>query len=518
MLTKYINNQGPYSRNEDFLYVFEVRSEAFSQEPLYTFIRHVLPRHDEIFVINSTDFLLVSEYYDWVRIKQCFVHLVSVFDEPSHEMNDLLAQVWKHIPEYLDLYKNFYSEVYKSWNPYLMLLHLIITGQTFMMNNEQIKASTSITCDSTFLSLDTGIVTKLTGEHEMYKFGRMISSSKARLRYGISVVQEYLWPEVSSDIINNIRFNTKRRYYNISTKNRVNASTAVRMPHVNEKYRVVSEEKHGKFFNHIIELLDNPDLRYILPETKLEYKLSQYAKQSPPQIIPKKLSTPRISQAEMTLSSLPRRSNRLREKKKLVYCDSSESTDFLSSESTALSSSESTALSSSESTALSSNDESKSYSDESRGRSSENKSHSNDSTEYSPTRITKNIEDIPIGEDKVLFTKSRKILSKSSSMKKKKNNIPSKIRQMTWRKYIGNTMDGMCWSCGCDICNENWHCGHVLASSKGGPNTVENLRPLCQGCNLSMGNKHMAKYILEHNMKGKGSVEFRANEERTIIK
>lgn len=79
---------------------------------------------------------------------------------------------------------------------------------------------------------------------------------------------------------------------------------------------------------------------------------------------------------------------------------------------------------------------------------------------------------------------------------------------MTWRKYIGNAMDGECWCCADSISFEKWHAGHVIPASKGGPDTVANLRPLCQGCNLSMSNKHMADFIRTHDMNGKGAIEF----------
>jgi len=95
-----------------------------------------------------------------------------------------------------------------------------------------------------------------------------------------------------------------------------------------------------------------------------------------------------------------------------------------------------------------------------------------------------------------------------SGKKIKRKNIPQKIRQMTWRQYIGSSMDGKCWSCGNPITFENWHAGHVKPHCEGGPDTVENLRPLCPTCNFSMGRKHMANYIIDFNMKGQGAIEF----------
>lgn len=90
----------------------------------------------------------------------------------------------------------------------------------------------------------------------------------------------------------------------------------------------------------------------------------------------------------------------------------------------------------------------------------------------------------------------------------KRKPIPAKVRQMTWRKYIGDTMDGKCWCCNDVISFEQWHVGHVIPVSKGGPDIVDNLRPLCQSCNLSMSNTPIPEFISTYNMKGKGSKEF----------
>jgi hypothetical protein len=40
-----------------------------------------------------------------------------------------------------------------------------------------------------------------------------------------------------------------------------------------------------------------------------------------------------------------------------------------------------------------------------------------------------------------------------------------------------------------------WHAGHVVAESKGGgPTNVQNLRPVCISCNMSMGSKNMMEF------------------------
>jgi hypothetical protein len=97
--------------------------------------------------------------------------------------------------------------------------------------------------------------------------------------------------------------------------------------------------------------------------------------------------------------------------------------------------------------------------------------------------------------------------TKQTNQKRKK--IPAKVRQLTWRQYIGRSMDGNCWCCDEEISFENWHAGHVLAHVHGGKDTVKNLRPLCVACNLSMHDTHMADFIRDHDMKGKGAKEFK---------
>jgi hypothetical protein len=41
------------------------------------------------------------------------------------------------------------------------------------------------------------------------------------------------------------------------------------------------------------------------------------------------------------------------------------------------------------------------------------------------------------------------------------------------------------------IKNIEFHCGHVIAEANGGTMQIDNLRPICAGCNLSMGTQDM---------------------------
>ncbi len=78
-----------------------------------------------------------------------------------------------------------------------------------------------------------------------------------------------------------------------------------------------------------------------------------------------------------------------------------------------------------------------------------------------------------------------------------------KIRRNTWEYYHGQSKVGRCYCCRVEIHyskktdGKGWHCSHVIAHSKGGPNTVENLRCCCPTCNLSMGTQNLEAFKRE---------------------
>lgn len=86
--------------------------------------------------------------------------------------------------------------------------------------------------------------------------------------------------------------------------------------------------------------------------------------------------------------------------------------------------------------------------------------------------------------------------SSNSLTSNKKKQLPKRVRDLVWSKWIGSDkMIGKCFCCKNDIKNNNYHCGHVIAYSNGGSNEIDNLRPLCSQCNLSMGDKNMFEFI-----------------------
>jgi 5-methylcytosine-specific restriction endonuclease McrA len=96
-----------------------------------------------------------------------------------------------------------------------------------------------------------------------------------------------------------------------------------------------------------------------------------------------------------------------------------------------------------------------------------------------------------------LETDTPSALSLASCPSQKKKYIPKKMREMVWDKYIGeNIAVSPCWCCqSTNIKNTDFVCGHVIAESCGGDTNVDNMRPICSMCNLSMGTKNMHEFM-----------------------
>ena len=91
-------------------------------------------------------------------------------------------------------------------------------------------------------------------------------------------------------------------------------------------------------------------------------------------------------------------------------------------------------------------------------------------------------------------------IDKPIRKKKRKRTIPKPLRAAVWNTYIGEEIGARL----CPICNQhkisqlNFTCGHIVAEAKGGGTTVDNLRPICSQCNLSMGTKNLKEFNSEY--------------------
>lgn len=73
--------------------------------------------------------------------------------------------------------------------------------------------------------------------------------------------------------------------------------------------------------------------------------------------------------------------------------------------------------------------------------------------------------------------------------------IPKALRNKVWTFYSGEQFRGNCFCCNQEISIQQFECGHIIPSSKDGPTTLINLRPICEACNRSMGAMDMRDYI-----------------------
>jgi 5-methylcytosine-specific restriction endonuclease McrA len=93
--------------------------------------------------------------------------------------------------------------------------------------------------------------------------------------------------------------------------------------------------------------------------------------------------------------------------------------------------------------------------------------------------------------------KKRKIKIKRTYKKKKekKQTIPKALREQLWVRNCGKEFEHKCYVRWCKntISVFDFHVGHDKPESKGGTLELDNLKPLCARCNLSMGNKYTIK-------------------------
>lgn len=80
---------------------------------------------------------------------------------------------------------------------------------------------------------------------------------------------------------------------------------------------------------------------------------------------------------------------------------------------------------------------------------------------------------------------------------KKKEAIPAAIKTLVWNKWVGEKeAEAGCYACRVTtISMRHFHCSHIVSEKHGGGLTIDNLRPTCANCNLSMGTMNMNEYI-----------------------
>ena len=114
------------------------------------------------------------------------------------------------------------------------------------------------------------------------------------------------------------------------------------------------------------------------------------------------------------------------------------------------------------------------------------------SIEIAKRKEEQNKEKQEIQKEKINIINQTEIVSK----KYKKKTIPKTLKMTVWYTHIGKEI-GMVK---CPCCNSNeisqmdFDCGHIIAESKGGSMTLENLKPICNKCNRSMRTMNMIEF------------------------
>jgi hypothetical protein len=101
-------------------------------------------------------------------------------------------------------------------------------------------------------------------------------------------------------------------------------------------------------------------------------------------------------------------------------------------------------------------------------------------------------------EEEEIKKPAKKIIEKEEINKSvKKHTISATIKKLVWNMHIGEEIGkAKCVCCKSSYISQmSFHCGHIIAESKGGEMIVSNLRPICQNCNSSMGNKNMEEFM-----------------------
>ena len=97
----------------------------------------------------------------------------------------------------------------------------------------------------------------------------------------------------------------------------------------------------------------------------------------------------------------------------------------------------------------------------------------------------------------IIYNETGNIIKKEKKIRKK--SIPKTIKKEVWKRYMGNKTDALCFCCNINNLNilDNYYCGHVEAEANGGDLSIDNLRPICNSCNLGMKTMNLFDYKIK---------------------
>lgn len=87
-----------------------------------------------------------------------------------------------------------------------------------------------------------------------------------------------------------------------------------------------------------------------------------------------------------------------------------------------------------------------------------------------------------------------------TEVRKKKTPVPKKVKNDSWDIYIGKEC-GQAYCIVCDrtkIYSNSFQAGHIVSEKHGGKCSIDNIIPVCGGCNQSMGPMNMREYVRQN--------------------
>jgi 5-methylcytosine-specific restriction endonuclease McrA len=89
-----------------------------------------------------------------------------------------------------------------------------------------------------------------------------------------------------------------------------------------------------------------------------------------------------------------------------------------------------------------------------------------------------------------------------TNKKPKKKSIPLAVKRVVWSKWIGaDVARSVCTCCRITKIEQmSFHCGHIVSEANGGEIKIDNLKPICQSCNSSMGTMNMDEFIERYGL------------------
>jgi len=115
----------------------------------------------------------------------------------------------------------------------------------------------------------------------------------------------------------------------------------------------------------------------------------------------------------------------------------------------------------------------------------------------SQQQIIRQYNNINLAENVTEEIKEENKVETSVQQPYKKKAIPKSLKMLVWHTYIGKEIGlAKCLCCkNKEITQMDFDCGHVVAESRGGVTTVNNMRPICTKCNRSMKAMNMNDFI-----------------------